>query len=225
MVNNMKLERKDLLLYAITDGSHLIKQAADGSTTELTLLEEVRQALSGKATMLQLREKNMPLSVLEAEALQIQALCHEFKIPFIIDDNVELAVRIRADGVHVGQSDMEASKVRQIIGNDMILGVTARNVDEAIKAEKAGADYLGSGAVFMTGTKADTRPMTYKVLSQICAGVNIPVVAIGGITADNVGQLAGSGIAGAAVSAGIFACNDITEGTSILRKKIISFIN
>ncbi len=216
----MLLNRNALSLYAVTDSHHLEKTMADGSVKKFTLLEEIEQALEGGITMLQLREKSISLDKLEEEAIEAQKLCRKYNVPFILDDNVPLAVKIGADGVHVGQSDMEASKVREIIGHDMILGVTARNAVEAKAAEIAGADYLGSGALFITGTKSDAKPMSKDTLRSICESVHIPVVAIGGITSQNVSKLAGEKIAGVAVSEGIFAANDITKETDKLKKLI-----
>ena len=141
-------------------------------------------------------------------------------MPFVLDDNVALAVATDADGVHVGQSDMAAGKVRELIGPDKILGVSAQTVEEALLAEREGADYLGVGAVFPTGTKADANAVSYDTLREICAAVSIPVIAIGGITKDNVARLSGSGIVGVAVVSAIFAQPDIPAATRALKAAV-----
>lgn len=155
----------------------------------------------------------------EAEGRSLLELCHRYRVPLIINDNVELAERIGADGVHVGQSDMELTRAREILGTDKIIGVTAKTVEQAQAAERAGADYLGSGAVFGSSTKTDAKPMELTLLQEICQSVTIPVVAIGGINHDNILKLKGCEIAGAAVVSGIFACEDIEEGTKELLQK------
>ena len=151
------------------------------------------------------------------ESKKIQLLCKKYRVPFIINDNVKLAKEIDADGVHVGQSDMEALDVRAQLGEDKIIGVSARTVEQALLAEKHGADYLGVGAVFQTGTKTDAREVEHSVLKEICTKVDIPVVAIGGITQDNVKELSGSGINGVAVISAIFAQKDIETATAKLK--------
>lgn len=200
----MKLDKKDLLLYAVTDRSWL---------GEETLYSQVERALKGGATMIQLREKEMTEEAFLSEALSIRELCGRYGVPFIINDNVEIAAAADADGVHVGQSDMEAGDVRRRLGDGKIIGVSAQTVEQALLAEKQGADYLGVGAVFHTGTKKDASDVSYQTLKDICAAVQIPVVAIGGITADNMKQLAGSGICGVAVVSAVFAERDI-EGAA-----------
>lgn len=190
-------EWNDILrLYAVTDRAWLGGQ---------TLCEQAEQALRGGVTLLQLREKEMPFDRFLAEAREIQALCDRYQVPLIINDNVELALQCGAQGVHVGQSDMEAGHARQLLGPDRILGVSARTLDEAQRAEAQGADYLGVGAVFSTSTKLDAQDVSLETLQQICQRVSIPVVAIGGISADNALSLQGSGIAGLAVVSAIFA--------------------
>ena len=151
------------------------------------------------------------------EAKDLQVLCREYNVPFIINDNVDIALAMDADGVHVGQSDMEAGDVRAKLGPDKIIGVSAQTVEQAILAEKHGADYLGVGAVFQTGTKTDAREVEHSVLKEICTKVDIPVVAIGGITQDNVKELSGSGINGVAVISAIFAQKDIETATAKLK--------
>ena len=197
----MKLERKHLKLYAITDRSWL-----NGDT----LAHQVELAILGGVTMIQLREKNLKGEELEILARQVQEVCRKYQIPFIINDNVDLAKKIDADGVHVGQSDMAVEQAREILGPDKIIGATAKTVEQAKIAEEQGADYLGSGAVFGSTTKTDATPMSKELLQQICESVQIPVVAIGGITLENVEELRGCRIAGVAVVSGIFAQPDIT---------------
>ena len=203
----MKLN-KSLLLYAITDRHWL-----NGKT----LYSQVELALKGGATMIQIREKNLDENAFLKEAEQIQSLCAKYCVPFIVNDNVELAVKIGADGVHVGQSDMAAKDVRALIGKDKILGVSAQTVKQALEAQKCGADYLGTGAVFPTGSKDDAKVLGVQTLKEICSAVNIPVVAIGGISKDNILELKKSGIAGVSVISAIFAQNDIVAATAELK--------
>lgn len=212
----MKLARKSLCLYAVTDRCWLGTR---------TLAEAVKQALVGGVTFVQLREKGgNPLRRAELwqEAEEIQAICRRYQVPFVIDDDVELALAIGADGVHVGQKDMEAGAVRKLIGADKILGVSARTVDEALLAQSRGADYLGVGAVFSTSSKKDAREITHETLQAICAAVDIPVVAIGGITKENIRQLAGTGIAGCAVISAIFAQENIGRAAKELKREVLS---
>ena len=206
----MRLQKSDLLLYAITDRSRLKEHE--------TLAMQVEQALKGGATMVQLREKDLPTEELAGEALELQALCRAYGVPFLINDHVALAKEIDADGVHVGQDDMPADAVRRLLGPDKIIGVTAKTPEQARLAEAQGADYLGSGAVFGSSTKTDARPMTMELLREITASVEIPVVAIGGITAANAAELQGSGVAGAAVVSGIFAAEDIKAAAAELHR-------
>ncbi|HBI62617.1 MAG TPA: thiamine phosphate synthase [Lachnospiraceae bacterium] len=205
----MKFDKKDLLLYAVTDRSWLGKQ---------TLYEQVEEALRGGATWIQLREKELDEDSFFREASAIQELCRRYQVPFVINDNVEIARRIDADGIHVGQSDMEAGNVRAILGEDKILGVSAQTVEQAVLAEQRGADYLGVGAVFHTGSKPDADDVSLETLKNICTAVNIPVIAIGGIGRHNVMELTGSGICGVAVISAIFAAKDIRSATEELKK-------
>ena len=198
-----------LELYAVTDRHWLGNQ---------TLLEQVQEALDGGATCIQLREKQLDDKTFLQEAIEIQKLCKEYHVPFIVNDNVEIAKDMHADGIHVGQSDMEALDVRKALGNDVILGVSAQTVEQAKKAEAHGADYLGVGAVFPTGSKDDAEDVSYETLKAICEAVSIPVIAIGGITQDNVKELAGSGIVGIAVISAIFAQQHITQATKDLKQ-------
>lgn len=200
--------REQMLLYAVTDRHWLNGR---------TLYEQVEEALKGGATFIQLREKDLTEEEFLEEAKKIQQLCKKYRVPFIINDNVKLAKEIDADGVHVGQSDMEALDVRAQLGEDKIIGVSARTVEQALLAEKHGADYLGVGAVFQTGTKTDAWEVEHSVLKEICTKVDIPVVAIGGITQDNVKELSGSGINGVAVISAIFAQKDIETATAKLK--------
>lgn len=204
----MNLDKNSLLLYAVTDRSWLKGQ---------TLAQQVEQALLGGATMVQLREKQLDLPHFRREALEIKALCRRYGVPFLINDNVDLALEIGADGVHVGQEDMEAGLVRQKLGPGKILGVSAHSPEEALRAQAAGADYLGAGAVFHTGTKTDVSTLSYDTLGDICAAVHIPVVAIGGINEDNILRLKGTGIAGAAVVSALFAQPDVQAAARHMR--------
>jgi thiamine-phosphate pyrophosphorylase len=204
----MKFDKKDLLLYAVTDRSWLNGQ---------TLYEQVEEALKGGATFVQLREKILDDEAFLKEAIEIQALCKKYGVPFVVNDNVEIAKRMNADGVHVGQSDMEAGNVRALLGKNKILGVSAQTVEQALLAEQRGADYLGVGAVFHTGSKADADDVSHETLRAICDAVSIPVVAIGGIGKHNVLELCGSGIRGIAVISAIFAADDIQNATKELK--------
>ena len=202
----MKFDRRQLMVYAVTDRAW---------TGKMSLYEQVEAALKGGATMVQMREKGLtddPAGEYLEEAFSLRALTKRYNVPLIIDDNIKLALLCGADGVHVGQNDMDAAQARALLGPDKILGVTAKTVEQALKAQEQGADYLGSGAVFGTSTKADALPMSMERLREICRSVSIPVVAIGGICLENIGNLSGSGAAGAAVVSGIFGAEDI-EGT------------
>lgn len=205
-----------LELYAVTDRHWLGNQ---------TLLEQVQEALDGGATCIQLREKQLDDKTFLQEAIEIQKLCKEYHVPFIVNDNVDIAKTMHADGIHVGQSDMEALDVRKALGNDVILGVSAQTVEQAKKAEAHGADYLGVGAVFPTGSKDDADDVSHETLKAICEAVSIPVIAIGGITQDNVKELAGSGIVGIAVISAIFAQKDITQATKDLKQATEQMLN
>lgn len=198
----MKLTTEMMRLYAVTDRSWLRGQ---------TLLEQVEQALMGGVTLVQLREKELDEYTFLREAVDMAKLCHRYGVPLLVNDNVDIARRSGADGVHVGQDDMEAASVRSILGSDMIVGVTAKTIEQAIRAQKAGADYLGSGAVFGSATKLNAKPMTKELLNAICHAVQIPVVAIGGINRENMFELSGTDIDGVAVVSGIFAADDIEK--------------
>lgn len=206
----MNCRKEDMLLYVITDRHWLNGE---------TLYQQVEKALKGGVTFLQLREKNLDEEHFMEEAREIKKLCGEYQVPFIINDNVEIAQAVGADGVHVGQSDMEAGDVRAKLGADKIIGVSAQTVEQALRAQEHGADYLGVGAVFPTGSKADAVEVDHNVLKAICEAVDIPVIAIGGITKDNVKDLAGSGICGIAVISAIFGQKDIEAATKELRER------
>lgn len=204
----MKCAEKNLLLYAVTDRHWLNNR---------TLTDVVRESLEGGVTMLQLREKTLAEPAFLAEAKELQALCREYHVPFIVNDNVDIALAMDADGVHVGQSDMEALDVRAKLGPGKIVGVSAQTVEQALLAEKHGADYLGVGAVFPTGSKDDADDVSYDTLKAICQAVSIPVVAIGGISRDNVARLADSGICGVAVISAIYGAPDIRAAAQELK--------
>lgn len=212
----MNCDKKDLLLYAVTDRHWLNGE---------TLYSQVEKALKGGATFIQLREKKLDEGSFLEEAKEIQKLCKEYNVPFVINDNVEIAKEINADGVHVGQSDMEAQNVREILGDDKIIGVSAQTVEQALLAEKHGADYLGVGAVFKTGSKDDAEEVSHDELERICKAVSIPVIAIGGITHDNVKELAGRGIVGIAVISAIFDQKDIENATKELKAETLKTVN
>lgn len=198
---NMKCDKKTMRLYAVTDRAWL---------GEETLSGQVEKALKGGATCIQLREKNIPHEEFLTEAITLQKLCKKYHVPFIINDDVDIAIKCGADGVHVGQSDMAAKNVRGLIGNK-ILGVSVQTAEQAIKAQNDGADYLGVGAVFSTSTKPDADSVSLCELKKITASVDIPVVAIGGISKGNMLFLKGSGIDGVALVSAIFASDNIEQ--------------
>ena len=196
----MKCERETMLLYAVTDRAW---------TGTQTLCQQVECALRGGVTCVQLREKGLPEAEFLAEAQEIGGLCRSYGVPFVVNDNVKIALACGADGVHVGQSDMDAGHVRAAVGGRLMVGVSARTVEQALRAQRAGADYLGVGAVFSTSTKPDAQPVSRRTLTDICAAVRIPVTAIGGISRDNLLELSGTGIDGVALVSAIFAAGDI----------------
>ena len=206
---------KDLLLYAVTDRHWLSGR---------TLFDVVKESLEGGVTFLQLREKNLDEEHFFEEAVELKELAREYNVPFVVNDNVDIALRMDADGVHVGQEDMAAKDVRALIGEDKILGVSAQTVEQAVLAEKQGADYLGVGAVFATGSKADAVDVSHETLKAICEAVSIPVIAIGGITEKNVSELSGSGIVGIAVISAIYAKEDIKKASADLKKATIEML-
>ena len=200
----MKLENKTMLVYAVTDRTWL-----NGST----LKQQVEQAIKGGATLIQLREKELSYTAFLEQAIQLKKVTDKYHIPLIINDNVDVAKAVNAEGVHVGQKDMEAGAVRQKLGENKIIGVSVQTVEQALLAQKQGADYLGVGAVFGTNTKSDAKAISKDILKEIANSVNIPVVAIGGITADKVSELKGCGIAGVAVVSAILKAQDIDSTT------------
>lgn len=207
----MKCDKSSLLLYAVTDRLWL------GGNS---LAAQVEEAIKAGVTFVQLREKELDFESFVSIANEIKAVTDKYHIPFVINDNVEVAVACGADGVHVGQSDMAACDVRKLIGENKILGVSAQTVEQALFAEQNGADYLGVGAVFSTSTKADADDVSFETLKAICEAVKIPVVAIGGISRENVLKLKGSGIDGIAVVSAIFAQPDIAAASRELRQLI-----
>lgn len=200
--------RRGMTLYAVSDRSWL---------GERTLAQVVEKVLRGGATFLQLREKELDREAILAEAREIQAIAARYRVPFVINDSVDIALACDADGVHVGQTDLMGRDVRALIGPDKILGITANTVELAVAAEKAGADYIGAGAVFGTTTKQNAKNLSLDTLKAICQAVSIPVVAIGGINADNLPRLAGTGAAGAAVVSALFAQKDPEEAARRMR--------
>ena len=200
--------RKGMLLYAVTDRCWL----KEGERL-LSVCEEV---LANGATFLQIREKDLDAGSFEAEAASLKALCARYAVPYVVNDSVEIALAIGADGVHVGQSDIKGRDIRSLIGPDKILGISAGTVEEAIAAEKAGADYIGVGAVFGTRTKKNARNLTVEQLREIANAVSIPVVAIGGISARNLMELRGSGVDGVAVVSAIFGADNPGKATAEL---------
>ena len=204
----MRFDKKYAILYAVTDRAWTGKQ---------NLYEQVESALKGGATCVQLREKNLDEEKFLQEAIEIRGLCKKYGVPFLINDNVEIAIKCEADGVHVGQEDMEVSKVRKLVGDKMIIGASVQSVEEALYSVKNGADYLGVGAMFSTSTKLDANVISFETLKNICNAVNIPVVAIGGIGKNNIMKLSGSGVNGVALVSAIFGAENIEEECKELR--------
>lgn len=203
------LKKENLLLYAITDSSNL---------GEFTLEEKTELALKGGATMIQLREKHADPEAFLRDAIKIKEICRRYSAPLIINDNPEIALKAGADGVHLGQGDMDIKEARKLLGDNAIIGITARTPEQAAEAERNGADYLGSGAVFGTSTKADAKPMSKETLKKICETVKIPVVAIGGINETNAPQLKGTGIAGIAVVSAIYSSDEPEKAARELKE-------
>ena len=194
------MKRHDLLLYGITDSMW---------RGEKSLAQVVEQALKGGVTIIQYREKHLDYEKMKAEAIEVRNVCRKYGVSFIINDNVELAKEIDADGVHLGQSDMAVSLAREVLGENKIIGVTAKTTQQALKAESEGADYLGSGALFGRNTKKDAVPMSKELFNSICDSVNIPIVAIGGINLGNIEEIIDCKMDGVAVISGIFAGSDV----------------
>ena len=201
---------EQMRLYAITDSRWC---------TDESLEEKVSKALEAGATFLQLRDKNASHEERVSMARRLKAIALRYNIPVVVNDDVLAAVEADADGVHIGQSDMEYSKARQLLGPEKIIGMTTKTVEQAIKAQTLGADYVGAGAVFTTDTKTDTRTMSKEMLTSITEAVDIPVVAIGGINYDNMDYVKDCGVAGVAVVSAIFAASDVSQAAGQLRKK------
>lgn len=226
-------DKKYLALYGVTD-RWWVKQKLEKEGVPVTddalregLLADTRAALEGGMTYVQMREKGDPMTEDEllTEALALKALCEEYGVPFVIDDDVELAKKCGADGVHVGQSDMACVEARKALGERKVVGVSAQTVEQAVQAEKDGADYLGVGAVFPTGSKDDADDVSHDTVKAICEAVSIPVIAIGGISKDNVGQLAGLGLDGIAVISAIYAADDLKAATEDLKARTVEALN
>ena len=226
-------DKKYLALYGVTD-RWWVKQKLEKAGVPVTddalregLLADTRAALEGGMTYVQMREKGDPMTEDEllTEALALKALCEEYGVPFVIDDDVELAKKGGADGVHVGQSDMACVEARKALGERKVVGVSAQTVEQAVQAEKDGADYLGVGAVFPTSSKDDADDVSHDTVQAICEAVSIPVIAIGGISKDNVGQLAGLGLDGIAVISAIYAADDLKAATEDLKARTVEALN
>ena len=212
----MKCDKEMMLLYAVTDRAWVGEQS---------LYEQVESALKGGATCIQLREKELNDEDFLAEALEIAALCKQYGVPFIINDHVDIAIQSKADGIHVGQEDMPVAQVREKVGNDMIIGVSVSSPEEALEAVKNGANYLGVGAVFSTSTKLDVNILSKETLREICTAVDVPVVAIGGISKANISQLSCTGVDGVALVSAIFSAENIEDECRLLRSLSEKMVN
>lgn len=212
----MRLRKEDLLLYAVTDRSW---------NKGLSLYEQVERAIKGGVTIVQLREKELGEDLFVSEAVKIRELCHRYNVSFIINDNLEVALKCKADGIHVGQDDMPVRQIREIAGDGFIIGTTAKTVEQAQKAEADGADYLGVGAVFPSPTKRNAIRITKEMLCRISESVDIPIVAIGGITAENMHEIAHTGISGMAFVSAIFAADDIEAAAANLNRMVSEYIS
>ncbi len=208
--------RENLLLYAVTDRSW---------TENQTLYEQLEDALIGGVTCVQLREKNLSEEDFIQEAAEIRELCRKYNVPLIINDNLNVAIKSNADGIHVGQEDVSAAEIRKLVGDNFIIGVTAKTVEQAKKAENDGADYIGVGAVFPSPTKTNAIRITNEQLNEICSSVSIPAVAIGGISLDNITELSGCKMSGVAVVSAIFAADDIKTTVQELKRTVQDLIN
>ena len=211
----MKLSKDDLLLYAITDRGSLDKKVFFG---------KIEEALQGGVTILQLREKELDEDSFTDEAIEVKAICRKYGVPLIINDNVNVALKSGADGVHVGIEDMPIDEIRRKAPDSFIIGATCKTVEQAQSAESLGADYMGVGAVFPSPTKKNAVRITREQLKEICSSVSIPAVAIGGITLENVGELQGGGMSGIAVVSAVFSADDIQKAASLLKEKAKSLI-
>lgn len=205
----MKCTSEMMRLYAVTDRKW---------TGIQTLAQQVEEALKGGVTCVQLREKNLDEDSFLKEAIELKAICHRYHVPLLINDNIKIAVQSDADGVHLGQKDMPVQEARKILGENKIIGITAKTVEQALNAQNHGADYLGSGAMFATSTKTDTYQIDYEIFKAICQAVEIPVVAIGGITEENILQIAGLGMDGIALVSAIFSAENIQQTCQKLRR-------
>lgn len=208
--------RENLLLYAVTDRSW---------TENQTLYEQLEDALIGGVTCVQLREKNLSEEDFIQEAVEIRELCRKYNVPLIINDNLNVAIKSNADGIHVGQEDVSAAEIRKLVGDNFIIGVTAKTVEQAKKAENDGADYIGVGAVFPSPTKTNAIRINNEQLNEICSSVSIPAVAIGGISLDNITELSGCKMSGVAVVSAIFAADDIKTTVQELKRTVQNLIN
>ena len=206
----MKLDKSTMLLYVVTDRTWL---------GDRKLEDQVEETLKAGATFVQLREKELDYDHFVSEGRKLKRLTDQYQVPFVINDNIEVALAVDADGIHVGQKDMNAKDVRALIGVDKILGVSAQTVEQALLAQQQGADYIGVGAVFSTSTKNDADDVSYETVKAICEAVSIPVVAIGGINEHNISQLKGYGVDGVAVISAIFSKSDIGKATKELLKR------
>lgn len=211
----MKLSKDDLLLYAITDRRNLDK---------IMFFEKIEEALQGGVTILQLREKELDEDSFINEAIEVKNICRKHGVPLIINDNVNVALKSGADGVHVGIEDMPIDEIRRTVPDSFIIGATCKTVEQAQSAEMLGADYMGVGAVFPSPTKKNAVRITREQLKEICASVSIPAVAIGGISLENVDELKGGGMSGIAVVSAVFSADDIQKAASLLKEKAKSLI-
>lgn len=211
----MKLSKDDLLLYAITDRRNLDKKV---------FFEKIEEALQGGVTILQLREKELDEDSFINEAIEVKNICRKHGVPLIINDNVNVALKSGADGVHVGIEDMPIDEIRRTVPDSFIIGATCKTVEQAQSAERLGADYMGVGAVFPSPTKKNAVRITREHLKEICASVSIPAVAIGGISLENVDELKGGGMSGIAVVSAVFSADDIQKAASLLKEKAKSLI-
>lgn len=207
----MKFNEKMLALYAVTDRAWV---------GEKTLAQQVEEALKGGATIVQLREKKLDEDSFLKEALALRELCHKYNVPLIINDNVEVALKSGADGVHVGIEDAPVAEIRRRVPADFIIGATCKTVEQARIAEAAGADYMGVGAVFPSPTKAGALRISNEQLCAIVSSVSIPAVAIGGISSDNIRELKGSSVSGVAVVSALFGAEDIEKAAALLKKRV-----
>ena len=211
-----RVKPADLQLYAVTDSRWL----KDGET----LAGQVEKAIRGGATFVQLREKDACDEEFIRVAREVRAVCKLYKVPFVINDRVDIAKLVDADGVHVGQDDESAKDARRELGEGKIVGVSCKTIEQALKAQRDGADYLGVGAMFNTGTKLNAAPVTLEDLKRICKASSVPVVAIGGIDKDNISELSGSGIAGVAVVSALFAQDDVQAAADELKRRVLQIV-